>query len=339
MSEERKGVQRKRRLDVEDYVRGVREGDRAILARAITLIESRKEAHQELGQEVLGQLLPFTGNAVRVGISGVPGAGKSTFIEAFGSYLTGQGHRVAVLAIDPSSTLSGGSILGDKTRMQRLARDPGAFIRPSPSGGSLGGVARRTREASLLCEAAGYDVVLIETVGVGQSETTVAGMVDFFLVLMIAGAGDELQGIKKGILELADMIAVNKADGENLQPARRAAREYEMALHTVGARKGSWQTPVLTCSALEGKGMDAIWKRIQEHHRLLGESGELAEKRRRQLLEWMWSMVEEGLKDALRRAPGMSERIADLETRVLASEESPARAAESILGAFLKGRG
>lgn len=243
---------RRRSLSVDEYVEGILAGDRPILARAITLIESLHPAHEQLGQEVLTRVLPHTGRAHRLGISGVPGAGKSTFIESFGSYLTGRGKKVAVLAIDPSSARTGGSILGDKTRMQRLSADPHAFIRPSPSAGSLGGVARRTREASLLCEAAGFDVILIETVGVGQSEITVADMVDFFLVLMIPGAGDELQGIKKGILEIADLIAVNKADGEGLQPARRAARQYEAALETVRPGTPGWKTPVLTCSGLEG---------------------------------------------------------------------------------------
>jgi len=252
-------------LGVDAYVEGVLSGSRTVLARAITLVESTNPEHERLAQQVLTRVLPHTGKAQRIGISGVPGAGKSTFIDAFGSYLTGLGHKVAVLAIDPSSRVSGGSILGDKTRMQRLANDPNAFVRPSPSAGSLGGVARKTREASLLCEAAGYDVVVIETVGVGQSETTVGEMVDFFLVLMLPNAGDELQGIKKGILELVDLIAVNKADGTNVEAANRAARQYEMALRYVRPAGAAWQVPVLTCSALEGRGLDRIWKKICEH--------------------------------------------------------------------------
>lgn len=326
---------RRRALDLEDYVRGVLSGDRAVLARAITLVESTKDEHRALGQEVLARVLPETGKAQRIGISGVPGAGKSTFIEAFGSHLTSLGHRVAVLAIDPSSTVTGGSILGDKTRMQRLSVDPAAFIRPSPSAGSLGGVARKTREASLLCEAAGFDVIVIETVGVGQSEVAVADMVDFFLVLMLPGAGDELQGIKKGILEIADLIAVNKADGASLQAARVAARQYEMALHYVRRHNPRWMPPVLTCSAREERGLEAIWEKIREHAGVMGSTGEREARRDAQLLSWMWSMVEEGLLSSLRRAPGMEGRIRRLEGAILSKATTPALAAGEILGAFL----
>lgn len=332
-----KPIVRRPKLTADDYVEGVRRGDRAILARAITLIESTHDAHEALGQEVLARLLPDTGRSARIGISGVPGVGKSSFIEAFGSFLTERGHRVAVLAIDPSSTVTGGSILGDKTRMQKLSVDPNAFVRPSPSAGSLGGVARRTREASLLCEAAGFDVILIETVGVGQSETAVAGMTDFFLVLMLAGAGDELQGIKKGILEIADMIAINKADGPNLDKARRAAREYQSALHYVKPSSPSWQTPVATCSALESSGLDYIWQKIEEHREKLGATGELEEKRRQQRLGWMRAMVDEGLRHALRQRPGMQEKIARLEIEVLAARVTPAQAARELLNAFARG--
>src|SRR5690606_10817130 len=295
-------------LDVDAYVEGVLSGSRTVLARAITLVESTNPEHERLAQQVLTRVLPHTGKAQRIGISGVPGAGKSTFIDAFGSYLTGLGHKVAVLAIDPSSRVSGGSILGDKTRMQRLANDPNAFVRPSPSAGSLGGVARKTREASLLCEAAGYDVVVIETVGVGQSETTVAEMVDFFLVLMLPNAGDELQGIKKGILELVDLIAVNKADGTNVEAANRAARQYEMALRYVRPAGAAWQVPVLTCSALEGRGLDRIWKKIREHAELMEKSGERQARRDQQLLSWTWALVEEAILSRLRSTPGMRER-------------------------------
>lgn len=323
-------------LDVDAYVEGVLAGSRAVLARAITLIESTNPEHERMGQEVLTRVLAHTGRAQRIGISGVPGAGKSTFIDAFGSYLTGLGQKVAVLAIDPSSRVSGGSILGDKTRMQRLASDPGAFIRPSPSAGSLGGVARKTREAALLCEAAGFDVVIIETVGVGQSETTVAEMVDFYLVLMLPNAGDELQGIKKGILELADMIAVNKADGENLQPARRAARHYETALHYVRQMSPNWKVPVLTCSALEGKGLDRIWEKIREHAAAMEASGERGERRDRQLLSWTWELVEEALLASLRSAPGMAERIDRLEREILDRRTTPFLAAQDLLEAFLR---
>jgi len=322
------------RLTVDEYVRGVERGDRALLARAITLIESTRPDDEDLGQEVLARVVPRTGGAARVGVSGVPGVGKSTFIEGFGSLLTGKGYKVAVLAVDPSSTVTGGSILGDKTRMQRLSTDPNAYIRPSPSAGSLGGVARRTREASLLCEAAGFDVILIETVGVGQSETAVAGMVDFFLVLMLSGAGDELQGIKKGILELADLIAINKADGPNLQRANRAAREYQSALHYVRPSSPNWSPPVLTCSALTGHGLDAIWEKITAHREALTASGELEAKRRDQKLRWMWSMIDEGLRDALRRAHGMADRIARLEADVRDARTTPALAARQILGSL-----
>lgn len=326
---------RRRALTEDDYVEGILAGDRPVLARAITLIESLHPAHEAMGQQVLTRVLSHTGAARRVGISGVPGAGKSTFIESFGSMLTGQGKKVAVLAVDPSSALTGGSILGDKTRMQRLSVDPNAFIRPSPSAGSLGGVARRTREASLLCEAAGFDVILIETVGVGQSEISVAQMVDFFLVLMIPGAGDELQGIKKGILEIADLIAVNKADGDGLQPARRAARQYQAALETVRESTPGWKPPVLTCSGLSSQGLEAIWETIETHATRLGATGELQRKRRRQLQSWMWSMVEEGLLSRLRRAPGMEARIEALEQGVLALDTTPTLAAQEILDAFL----
>lgn len=322
-------------LDIDAYAEGILSGSRATLARAITLIESTNPEHEKLGQKLLTRLLPRAGKAQRIGISGVPGAGKSTFIDSFGSYLTSLGHEVAVLAIDPSSRRTGGSILGDKTRMQRLASDPKAFIRPSPSGGSLGGVARKTREASLLCEAAGFDVVIIETVGVGQSEITVAEMVDFFLVLMLPNAGDELQGIKKGILEIADLIAVNKADGENLQTARRAARHYETALHYVRPTSPNWQVPVLTVSALERKGLDRVWEKIQEHARIMEESGERKARRDQQLLSWTWGLVEEALLDAFRSAPGMDERIARLEQQILERQTTPLLAAQELLAAFL----
>lgn len=328
--------ERRRGLDVDAYVDGILSGSRAVLARAITLIESTNPDHERLGQEVLTRVLPQTGRAQRIGISGVPGAGKSTFIDAFGSHLTGLGHQVAVLAIDPSSRVSGGSILGDKTRMQRLGADPKAFIRPSPSAGSLGGVARKTREASLLCEAAGFDVVIVETVGVGQSEITVAEMVDFFLVLMLPNAGDELQGIKKGILEIADLIAVNKADGGNVQPARRAARHYEAALHYVRPPSPNWQVPVLTCSALEGKGLDRIWEKIRAHARTLEASGERQARRDRQLLAWTWNLVEEALLASLRSAPGMEARIGRLERQLLERRTTPFLAASELLDAFLR---
>jgi len=297
---------------------GVRAGERRALAKAITLVESTRPEHQAEAQRLLELLLPHTGHAARVGITGVPGAGKSTFIEAFGLYLIGQGRRVAVLAVDPSSARSGGSILGDKTRMARLSAAPEAFIRPSPSGGSLGGVARRTREAMLVCEAAGYDVVLVETVGVGQSETAVASMVDFFLVLLVAGAGDELQGIKKGIIEIADALAVNKCDGDNVQRAERAAAEYRSALRLFRHQTPTWDPPVLTVSALEHRGMDRVWQAIDEYRHKLGATGELVAKRRDQQQAWLWSMLREGLEawflgrdDVRRLLPRLEEAVCD----------------------------
>ena len=318
-------------LDAQAYVEGVRGGDRALLARAITLIESEQSAHAELAQEVLQALLPETGGAYRVGISGVPGAGKSTFIDALGTMLTSQGHRVAVLAVDPTSSISGGSILGDKTRMSTLSNDPNAFIRPSPTSGTLGGVARKTRETILLCEAAGFDAVLVETVGVGQSETIVAGMVDFFLVLLIAGAGDELQGIKRGILEVADMLAINKADGDNRPRATRAQASYQSALRLM---RGSSVPPVVTCSALEKTGLNELWALIVESQRDLEASGELQRKRQAQQVRWMWDMVEDGLRRALRSDAELSALIAQLEDAVGHGRATPSSAALQVLRRF-----
>lgn len=283
--------------DPEYYIQGVLEGDRRRLAKTITLIESSLPAHQKIAKEVLDNLLPYSGNSVRLGITGVPGVGKSTFIESFGMMLIEKGHKIAVLAIDPSSTRSGGSIMADKTRMERLSNEPNAFIRPSPSGGSLGGVARKTRETMLICEAFGFDTLIIETVGVGQSETTVAGMVDFFLVLMLAGAGDELQGIKKGVLELADAIAINKADGDNIEKANLAKKIYESALSLVIPASPTWKTQVLTCSAKEKTGLKEIWETVLDHRKKFEQTGEFQEKRKNQSLAWMWSLIEEGLKD------------------------------------------
>jgi LAO/AO transport system kinase len=321
-------------LTVEDYVRGIDESDRGVLARAITLVESRKPEDMALAQELLARLLPRTGGAVRVGITGVPGVGKSTFIDALGTQLIDNGHRVAVLAVDPSSSVSGGSILGDKSRMPRLAAAEEAFIRPSPSALSLGGVTRRTRETMLLCEAAGFDVILVETVGVGQSETMVADMVDCFLVLVLAGAGDELQGIKKGIIELADLVAVNKADGDNLERAQLAKRDYAAALRYLGATTTSWEPRVVTVSALTGAGMAELWELVEEHRRLLVASGELEERRRHQLGRWMWSQIEEKLLDSFRHHPEVTERLAELERAVAAGTVTPTQAAAELLAAF-----
>ncbi len=320
-----------RQPPVDPLAAGVRSGNRRALAKAITLVESTRADHQRAARRLLELLLPDTGHAARVGISGVPGVGKSTFIEAFGLYLIGLGKRVAVLAVDPSSARSGGSILGDKTRMSRLAVAPEAFIRPSPAGGSLGGVARRTREAMLVCEAAAYDVVLIETVGVGQSEYAVASMVDFFLVLMLAGAGDELQGMKRGILELADALAINKADGDNLGPATRAAAEYRSALNLFRPRSTHWTPPVLTVSALEGRGMDDVWGVIEDHRSKLGAASELAHKRREQQRDWLWTMIDQGLKRHFLARPAAARLLPDIEAAVLDAKLTPTEGARRLL--------
>ena len=321
-------------LSVADYVEGVRASDPAVLARAITLVESSNRDHRRLAQEVVLALLPDSGGAHRVGVTGVPGVGKSTFIDQLGVDLTAAGHRVAVLAVDPTSSRTGGSILGDKTRMERLAVDPAAFIRPSPAGATLGGVTRATRETILVCEAAGFDVVLVETVGVGQSETIVADMVDFFLVLMLAGAGDELQGIKKGVLELADLIAVNKADGDNEQKAQAAAADYRMALHLTQPASPNWSPPVLTCSGQYDVGLDEIWRQIGVHHEKLTATGEIAAKRQRQELRWMWQMVDDRLLTSLRESPTVAALVPELEADVRAGRLTASHAAERILAAF-----
>jgi LAO/AO transport system kinase len=324
------------RPSVQALVEGIRAGDRTMLARAITLVESEKPDHVAEAQALLGELLPRTGGAVRVGISGVPGVGKSTFIDAFGTMLTTEGKRVAVLAIDPSSSVSGGSILGDKTRMARLSRDDNAFIRPSPSSGTLGGVHRKTRETLLLCEAFGFDVVLVETVGVGQSETVVAEMVDVYLVLMLAGAGDELQGIKRGILEVADVLAINKADGDNEHRAKLAQRELATALHLMRGARRDGQPPVLTCSALEGKGLREVWEAIVEHRTKMIESGELDQKRRAQSVKWMWNMIEEGLLASLHHDESVRRELGALESRVAEGEVTATHAARVILDAYFR---
>ena len=301
----------------------MRAGDRAALARAITLVESRRADHQAAARRLVQDLLPHTGKAMRVGITGVPGVGKSTTIDTLGSNLTAAGHRVAVLAVDPSSTRTGGSILGDKTRMARLAVDPNAFIRPSPSSGTLGGVAAKTRETMLLCEAAGFDVILVETVGIGQSETAVADMTDFFLVLMLPGAGDELQGIKKGVLELADMIAVNKAEGDGLARARAAAAEYRAALHIMAPSSPNWSPPVLTVSGLANIGLDDLWAKIMDYRARLTATGEIEAKRRRQQGRWMWTMIEERLLARVHTDPKVRARIPAIEASVSAGTLSP----------------
>ncbi|MFC4048137.1 methylmalonyl Co-A mutase-associated GTPase MeaB [Actinomadura syzygii] len=323
---------------LDEYAAGVLDGSRAWIARAITLVESTRADHRELAQKLLVELTPHAGDARRVGVTGVPGVGKSTFIDALGTRLAGNGHKVAVLAVDPSSTRTGGSILGDKTRMHRLAADPDAFIRPSPTAGTLGGVAKATREAMVVMEAAGYDVVLVETVGVGQSETAVAEMVDTFLFLTLARTGDQLQGIKKGVLELADVIAVNKADGEHKLEAKRAARELSGALRLLRGDARGREVPVLTCSALEGGGLEEVWRRIAAHHDRLRGSGELDARRRRQQVGWTWAMVRERLLADLRADPGVRELAPELESAVADGTLTPALAAERILAAFARRR-
>ncbi|MFD4028400.1 methylmalonyl Co-A mutase-associated GTPase MeaB [Streptomyces sp. NPDC058576] len=325
------------KIDIDGYVQGVLDGKRAFVARAITLVESTRAEHRVLAQQLLGQLLPHAGAARRIGISGVPGVGKSTFIDALGTMLTGLGHRVAVLAVDPSSSRTGGSILGDKTRMERLAVDPAAFVRPSPTAGTLGGVAKATRESIVVMEAAGYDVVLVETVGVGQSETAVANMVDTFLLLTLARTGDQLQGIKKGVLELADAIAVNKADGPHERDARSAARELAGALRLMHPADAAWTPPVLTCSARESLGLDTLWDRLEQHRTVLESTGRLAAKRRDQQVDWTWAMVRDELLDSLYSHPAVRKLAPELEQRVREGTLTATLAAEEILGAFRGG--
>lgn len=313
-----------------ELVRGVRAGDRAMLARAITLIESKRADHRKTAHRLVQELLPLTGKSVRLGITGAPGAGKSMTIDTLGTYLTGKGHKVAVLAVDPSSTRTGGSILGDKTRMARLAGDAHAFVRPSPSSGTLGGVAAKTRETMLICEAAGYDVVMVETVGIGQSETAVADMTDFFLVLMLPGAGDELQGLKKGIVELADMIAVNKADGDNVARAKLAAADYRAALNILAPRSANWSPPVVTYSALTGSGIAELWEQVLAHKEKMIASSELNTRRREQQVKWMWTMLEERLTARLRNDASVRAKLRQMESQVAAGKLAPTLAVEEI---------
>ena len=321
-------------IDLDACVEGVLGADRTWLGRAVTLVESTKSDDRASATELLQRLLPHTGGARRVGITGVPGVGKSTFIDALGTYLTSQDHRVAVLAVDPSSSVSGGSILGDKTRMPNLAIDDAAYIRPSPSSGSLGGVTRTTRETMTVVEAAGFDVVLVETVGVGQSETAVADMVDFFLVMMLPGAGDELQGIKKGVLELADALVVNKADGGNEIAAQRAVRDYRAALAMTAPANPNWVPPVLAVSAIEGTGLDQVWDQIQAYYQALSDSGELTVLRADQQVRWMWAMVEDRLRDRLQTSPNVADLAGLLEDQVAGGQLAPAAAAEQVLAEF-----
>ncbi len=314
----------------------IRSGNRRALARAITFAESIREDHQEKSQALLNQLLPDTGKSIRIGISGTPGVGKSTFIEAFGRFLTDAGHKVAVLTIDPSSKRTGGSILGDKTRMEELSRDPNAFIRPSPSGGSLGGVARRTREALLLCEAAGFDIVLVETVGVGQSETTVSDMVDIFMLLLAPAGGDELQGIKRGVMELADIIVINKADGELIPVARRAASEYKGAVGLMRPKSKHWTPKVLMTSALKKIGIDTLWETIEEYRTARSQDNELELQRENQAASWMWAELGESLMNRLKSHRQVAASIEQMEVKVKAGKVSPTAGAKELLAIFLE---
>ena len=327
-------TEKRSRLSLENYERGVLGRDRAVLAQAITLIESRDETDNHLAQELLTRLLPKTGAARRVGITGVPGVGKSTFVDELGMRLIAKGKTVAVLAIDPSSSISGGSILGDKTRMARLSLEASAFIRPSPSGLSPGGIARRTRETMLLCEAAGFDVVLVETVGVGQGETAVSEMVDFFLVLALAGSGDELQGIKKGILELADAIGVNKCDGDNAARANIALGDLKAALRYLPRKRPTWAVRALAVSGQTGAGLDELWAVVEEHRETLEESGDFRSLRAEQQRSWLWSLITDRLERTFRKHPGVAAQLAQIEADVLAGKMTPPDAADALFAAF-----
>lgn len=313
---------------------GVRSGNIRSLAKAITLIESRNADHTAAATNLLDALLPHTGNSIRLGISGVPGAGKSTFIEALGMYLIKEGHRVAILAVDPSSQLSGGSILGDKTRMEELAREQNAFIRPSPAGDTLGGVARKTRETMLLCEAAGFNIIIVETVGVGQSEITVASMVDFFLLLQLTGAGDELQGIKKGVMEIADAILINKAEGDNRPRAELARKQYQNALHLLKPKSLDWQVPVLLCSALKQQGIAEAWQTVLDFVAVMKNNGEFEQKRCLQATDWMWSQVQDELKSLFMRDKKVAALIDGVQTAVSTGTTTPGAAARRLIEAF-----
>ncbi len=326
-----KSQRSRRRLTLDQYENGVISCDRTILAQAITLIESAHPLDQELAQQLLTRLMKHKTKTVRVGITGVPGVGKSTFIDAFGMNLTEAGHKVAVLAVDPTSSRSGGSILGDKTRMERLSTDSRAFVRPSPTSGVLGGVARKTRETITLCEAAGFDVVLIETVGVGQSEIVVANMVDFFLVLMLPGAGDELQGIKKGVLEIADMIAINKADGANKERAMAASGEYRAALHILTPQSNNWSPPVLTCSGLDNEGLDEIWRQICLFTETMTKSGEFEQKRKHQSKSWMREMLDNRILQQILSKQEIRSLISTLESEVIAQKVTAVAAVERVI--------
>ncbi len=324
-------TKKRTRLSTDEFVAGVMDKNLSVISQAITLVESNSKVHIELAQQVLKQLLPHTGKSVRIGITGLPGAGKSTFIEAFGNFLCDLGLKIAVLAIDPSSTLTKGSILGDKTRMETLSRNSNAFIRPSPSGGTLGGVARKTRETMLVCEAAGYDVIIVETVGIGQSETTVRSMVDFFLLILLPGAGDELQGIKKGTVEIADALVINKADGDNIQRAELTASQYRQAVHYIQPATDGWETKVGTCSALKGFGIPEIWQMINDYMHYIKSNNIFKDRRNKQTLQWVYSMVEEQLLSNFYNDPKIKTLIAKLEPDVITGETTPTNAVTTLL--------
>lgn len=324
----------RKKMSVEEYVEGVKKGDRMILAKAITLIESNAPKDFDKAQRVLQALLPRTGHSLRIGITGVPGAGKSTFIEAFGQLLCQQGYKVAVLAVDPTSSITGGSILGDKTRMQKLSREPNCFIRPSPSGGTLGGVARKSRETMMLCEAAGCDVILVETVGVGQSETTVRSMVDFFMLVVLTGAGDDLQGIKKGIMELADAIVVNKADGDNLERAKVTQGEYERMVEFIRPATEGWKTHAYRCSALKKTGLLELWAVMREFEKVTKKSGAFENRRQRQIIAWVKTMIDEHLHNLFYEDPVIKGRLPEVRAAVLAGVVSPSQAVAELIRTF-----
>ncbi|MCP4298076.1 MAG: methylmalonyl Co-A mutase-associated GTPase MeaB [Proteobacteria bacterium] len=329
-------IKKRAELTTDQYVRGVTGGDRTVLARTITLIESNARKHQELAQQVLKEILPFTGRSIRLGITGIPGAGKSTFIDIFGSHLCKKGNKVAVLAVDPSSSITKGSILGDKTRMEKLSQLENCFIRPSPSGGTLGGVARKTRETLLVCEAAGFDVILIETVGVGQSEALVSTMVDFFLLITLTGAGDELQSFKKGVIEMADMILINKADGTNLLPAQKFKAEFNNALHYLASPTKGWETRAYCCSALKDEGIDDVWLRLLEYKKLTEKSGVFEERRQQQLLNWLHDMLGERLRSLFFENPRISESLRSYEKKIVKGDLPVTTAVENLLSEFTK---
>ena len=329
-----KNYKPKGRLSAKEYIDGILSGDRVILSRGITIVESNLESDKILAKEIIQAILPFSGNSIRIGITGVPGVGKSTFIEAFGKHLITKGHKVGILSIDPSSQRSKGSILGDKTRMEELANLENAYIRPSATGDTLGGVANKTGETMLLCEAAGYDIILIETVGVGQSETAVHGMTDFFLLLMLSGAGDELQGIKKGIMEMADMVVINKADGDNIKKSEIAKRQYQNALHIFPLSESGWSPVVTAASAIKNIGIDAVWDEIEKYKKLVDENGYFDKNRIHQQIQWMYNNINEGLKQLFYGSKNIADHLSVLEKDIVSAKISPVKAAQKIIEEF-----